>query len=41
MSSGYGIFDSHIKRIFVIEVSQKSINMEPRYLTKHAALKLA
>ena len=35
------IFDSLIKRIPVIEVSWKSVIIEPRYSTKHAVLKLA
>ena len=34
-------FNCLIKRIPVIEVSSKSVNMEPRYLTKHAVLILA
>ena len=35
------IFDSLIKRIPVIEVSWKSVNIELRYSIKHAILKLA
>ena len=34
-------FDCLIKRIPVIEVLWKPVNMEPRYVTKHAVLKLA
>ena len=34
-------FNSLIKRIPVREITWKSINMEPRYLTKHAVFKLA
>ena len=37
----YPHFNHLIKRIPVIEVLQKSVNMEPRYFIKSAVLKLA